>query len=433
MAASDYLSGFGNEHETEAVAGALPRGQFSPQRAPFGLYAEKFSTTAFTAPRHANRRTWFYRIVPSVSHSGYELHDIASNWLTAPHTAASTAPDPMRWDPLPIPSDPVDFVAGMFTMAANGDVLNHIGVGVHCYLANHSMDERFFVNADGEMLIVPQQGRLAIRTECGELEIAPKEVAVIPRGLKFQVQLLDGTARGFVAENYGACLELPERGPVGSDGFANDRDFLYPRASYEDRAGDFQLVTKLAGNFYRTALSHSPLDVVAWVGNSAPYKYDLDRFNTIGSISYDHPDPSIFTVLSSPSTRQGVANLDFVIFPPRWLVADGTFRPPWYHRNVMSEFMGLIDGEYDAKPGADFSPGGMTLHNCMTPHGPDATAYEQATTAALSPQKIDATMAFMFESRLLFRPTDFALDSTSRQTDYPACWQDLARHFRSPG
>ncbi len=430
MTKLNYLSGFGNEHETEAETGALPVGRFSPQRVPMGLYAEKFSATAFTAPRHQNRRSWFYRIAPSVVQGAYEPIELAPNWVTAPHVGSPTHPDPLRWNPLPIPERQVDFLSGMISMATNGSAVARDGVGIHCYLANQSMGQRFFVNADAEMLVVPQQGRLELRTECGLLQLAPNEVAVVPRGIKFQVELLDAAARGFVAENYGAPLALPERGPVGSDGFANDRDFLYPVAWYEDRAGDYELITKLAGQFFRSALAHSPLDVVAWVGNSAPYKYDLARFNTIGTISYDHPDPSIFTVLTSPSDSPGIANLDFVIFPPRWLVGEDTFRPPWFHRNTMSEFMGLIQGEYDAKPGAGFSPGGMTLHNCMTPHGPDSEAFARASDAKLEPQLLADTMAFMFESRLLIQPTDFAMNCPQLQPNYSACWQAMPRRFQ---
>ncbi len=425
-----YLSGFDNEHESEAIAGALPQGQFSPQRHPLGLYAEKFSATAFTAPRHQNRRSWLYRIRPSVVQGSYQWTEVAPSWLSAPLAEVVTPPDPMRWSALPLPTEQAqDFVSGMTTMAANGTVLGREGLGIHCYLANRSMESRFLVNADGEMLIVPQSGRLRLRTEFGVLEIAPNEIAVIPRGVKFSVELLDGAARGFVAENYGVTLELPERGPVGSDGYANDRDFLYPQAAFEDNDDRVELITKFGGNFFANTIEHSPLDVVAWVGNSAPYKYDLARFNTMGSISYDHPDPSIFTVLTSPSGLPGVANLDFVVFPPRWLVAENTFRPPWYHRNTMSEFMGLVVGEYDAKPGDSFGPGGMTLHNCMTPHGPDSQAFAAGSNVGNEPQKLADTMAFMFESRLLMQPSAFALGCPERDRAYHECWQGLTRIF----
>lgn len=429
MAANDkYMTGFGNEFATEARSGALPEGRNSPQRAPHGLYAEKFSATAFTAPRAQNFRSWFYRIRPSVLHGDFN----AINWgliRTGPVDEVPTTPNQLRWDPLPMSDEPSDFIDGMATVAANGDARAQIGIGIHIYRANKSMDGRYFYNSDGELLIVPEQGSLSIHTECGVLRAEPGEIAVIPRGIKFRVELPDGTARGYVCENYGAILALPERGPIGSDGLANSRDFQAPVAAFEDLEGDFELVTKLAGNLFACAIEHSPLDVVAWHGNLTPYKYNLGLFNTIGSISYDHPDPSIFTVLTSASDTPGMANVDFVIFPPRWLVMDDTFRPPWYHRNVMSEYMGLIVGDYDAKTAGGFTPGGASLHNCMSAHGPDADAFDNASKADLEPRKLDDTMAFMFESRYLIQPTKFAMESQSLQKDYRDCWQGLEKNF----
>lgn len=421
----NYLTGFGNEHETEALPSALPIGRFSPQRLQYGLYAEQFSSTAFTAPRASNRRTWFYRIQPSVLQGEYRPH---GNGLlrTAPITEATTSPSMLRWDPIEAPSAPTDFIDGLITLAANGNAAMQVGIGIHLYIANRSMEERFFYNADGELLLVPQTGGLLIHTECGQLALGPGEICVIPRGMKFQVQLQDGLARGYVCENYGAPLVLPERGPVGANGYANNRDFHYPVAAFEDREGDFQLLCKFNGNLFVSDLDHSPLDVVAWVGTSAPYKYHLSRFNVINTVSYDHPDPSIFTVLTSPSDTPGAANVDFVIFPPRWMVAEDTFRPPWYHRNVMSEFMGLIQGVYDAKE-EGFVPGGASLHNCMSPHGPEAAVYEKASQIALQPERYRDTMAFMFESRYVIAPTQFALETPSLQRDYLNCWQGLKR------
>lgn len=425
--ALSYLTGFGNEHETEALEGALPVGQFSPQRVNYGLYAEQFSSTAFTAPRAKNRRTWLYRIRPSVNQGDYQAID-SGLIRTAPLTEAPAPPNVMRWDPLPIPEEPTDFIDGWITVAANGDAALQLGIGIHVYCANRSMKDRFFYNADGELLIVPQMGGLRLRTECGVLAVAPGEIAVIPRGMKFTVELTEAAARGYICENYGQPLELPERGPVGANGYANDRDFQYPVAAYEDLEGNFELTSKFSGALYTSALDHSPLDVVAWVGNSAPYKYDLSRFNVINTVSYDHPDPSIFTVLTSPSHTPGVANLDFVIFPPRWMVAENTFRPPWYHRNVMSEFMGLIEGAYDAKKDG-FTPGGASLHNCMSPHGPEAGVFEQASKAELKPERYRDTMAFMFESRYVIAPSRFALDTPARQKNYLNCWDGIKKHF----
>ena len=423
-----YLTGFANEFATEALPDTLPVGRNSPQKVAHGLYAEKFSGTAFTAPASRNYRSWFYRIRPSVVHGDFRLRD-AGLVRTAPLNEAVTTPNQLRWDPFPLPEEPTDFVDGLATVAANGDVRMQTGLGIHVYRANRSMEGRFFYDADGELLIVPQEGTLRLCTECGILEAAPGHAAVVPRGMKFRVEIAGTGARGYVCENYGQKFELPERGPIGSDGLANSRDFETPVAAFEDREGEFELVAKLAGNLFTCRIGHSPLDVVGWHGNLAPYRYDLRRFNTIGSISYDHPDPSIFTVLTSQSDTPGTANADFVVFPPRWLVMEDTFRPPWYHRNVMSEFMGLVYGDYDAKTGGGFLPGGASLHNCMSGHGPDRDAFEKASAAELVPQKLDRTLAFMFESRYLIQPTRFALECRQLQAGYRDCWQDLPRTF----
>jgi homogentisate 1,2-dioxygenase len=422
-----YAPGFANEHASEALPGALPVGQFSPQRVPYGLYAEKFSATAFTVPRRDNRRTWFYRIRPAAG-QGPHLPYPQRRWLSAPAATSGCPPDPLRWDAFPIPTTPTDFVDGVTTLATGGDARLQVGIGVHVYAANTDMRDRFLANHDGELLCVPQQGRLVIDTECGRLAVAPGEIALLPRGMKCRVALPDGPSRGYLCENYGASLRLPERGPVGSDGYANDRDFLAPVARYEDSTQPGELITRYGGALWRAPLDHSPLDVVAWVGTAVPLKYDLLRFNTINTVSYDHPDPSIFTVLSAPSDTPGVANVDFVIFPPRWMVAEHTFRPPWFHRNAMSEFMGLVRGTYDAKQ-SGFVPGGASLHNCMVPHGPDAAAFAAASAADLKPERYEATLAFMFESRYTLAPTVAALDSPQRQADYAGCWRGLERRF----
>jgi len=429
-----YMSGFANEFATEALPGALPEGQNSPQRAPYGLYAEQISGTAFTAPRSHNRRSWFYRIRPGAMHGTFTPFASATlngaQRLVADFSAVPpTPPNQMRWDPLPMPQTPTDFIDGWVTMAGNGSAASMSGCAIHLYAANCPMVDRYFYNADGELLIVPQQGRLAIATEMGRLDVEPFEIVVIPRGVRFTVDLPDGEARGYICENFGALLRLPDLGVIGSNGLANPRDFLTPCAAYEDREGAFELVAKLNGELWRADIGHSPLDVVAWHGNHAPYKYDLRRYNTIGSISYDHPDPSIFLVLHSPTDTPGVDSVDFVIFPPRWLAAENTFRPPWYHRNVASEFMGLVHGVYDAKA-EGFMPGGASLHNCMSGHGPDAETFEKASQAdTTKPHKVADTMAFMFETRTLIRPTRYALESPQLQAHYQQCWQGLAKHF----
>ncbi|MBI3367378.1 MAG: homogentisate 1,2-dioxygenase [Burkholderiales bacterium] len=423
----NYQSGFGNEFATEALPGALPVGRNSPQRVAYGLYAEQLSGSAFTAPRGANRRSWLYRIRPSAPHGAFE--PFAQPRLTSDFNRVPTPPDQMRWNPLPLPTEPTDFVEGLVTMAGNGDPAAQTGCGIHLYAANRSMRQRVFYNADGEMLIVPQQGRLQIDTELGRIALEPQEIAVIPRGVRLRVGLPDGAARGYVCENFGAPFRLPDLGPIGSNGLANPRDFLTPVAWYEDVDGAHELVGKFLGQLWVAAMDHSPLDVVAWHGNHVPYKFDLRRFNTIGSISFDHPDPSIFLVLQSVSDTPGVDTIDFVIFPPRILAMEDTFRPPWFHRNIASEFMGLIHGVYDAKA-EGFAPGGASLHNCMTGHGPDAETFDKASAADTSqPHVIRDTMAFMFETKAVIRPTRWALESPQRQRDYTACWQGLKKQF----
>jgi homogentisate 1,2-dioxygenase len=413
-----YMSGFGGNFETEAVEGALPKGRNSPQRPAFGLYAEQLSGSAFTAPRHENRRSWLYRLRPTADHRPFVRYDGAK--LFAPGTVKEPlAPNRLRWDPpADLPAD-ADFVDGMVTMLANRHPSDLEGVAVHLYRASKSMEHRVFVDADGELLIIPQDGAIEIQTELGRIEAGPGDVALVPRGMKFRVKLLDGEARGYVAENHGLPFRLPDLGPIGANGLANARDFETPAASYEDRDEPTEVVQKYLGSLWTTTLDHSPLDVVAWHGNYAPWRYDLNRFNTIGSISFDHPDPSIFTVLTSPSNVPGRANADFVIFPPRWMVAEDTFRPPWFHRNVMSEAMGLIHGAYDAKADG-FAPGGLSLHNLMSGHGPDLDSWKKASEAELRPAKIDNTLAFMVETCWPYRPTQFALDRA--QPDYDQAW-----------
>ncbi len=424
-----YHTGFGNEFATEAEKGALPVGRNSPQKAPLGLYAEQFSGTAFTVPRVHNKRTWTYRLRPSVMHRPFE--QIGNRGWKSRFDEIDVTPNQLRWDPLPVPTEPTDFIDGITTIAGNGDPFSQTGIAVHIYACNRGMDERYFYNADGEMLIVPEKGRLGFMTELGLIQVGPGEVIVIPRGLKFRVEPApnDKECRGYICENYGQQFRLPDLGPIGANGLANPRDFETPVAWYENRDDRCEIVAKFGGNLWSCETDHSPLDVVAWHGNYAPYRYDLRRFNTIGSISFDHPDPSIFTVMTSPSGEAGVANCDFVIFPDRWLVGEDTFRPPWYHRNFMSEYMGLIYGAYDAKE-EGFVPGGGSLHNQMSAHGPDQDAFDKASNAKLAPQKLEGTMAFMFESRYIIRPTRFAMECPQLQRSYTDVWQGLRKNFR---
>lgn len=419
------LTGFGSHFTTEAVAGALPVGRNSPQKAPFGLYAEQLSGTAFTAPRADNRRSWLYRLRPTASHAAFTAYD-ANPLLRSPvKTDAPTSPNRLRWNPLTMPDGAVDFVDGLVTVATNGDVATGSGLAIHLFAATKSMTNRAFASADGEFLIVPQSGALTLTTEFGVMQVEPQMVALIPRGVRFRVEL-QGPVRGYVCENFGALFRLPDLGPIGANGLANTRDFETPTATFEDTDTPCQLIQKFQGRLWATTLDHSPMNVVAWHGNLAPYRYDLRRFNAINTVSYDHPDPSIFTVLTSPSDTPGTANCDFVIFPPRWTVAEDTFRPPWFHRNVMSEFMGLIHGAYDAKAGG-FEPGGSSLHNCMSGHGPDIASYEKAVAAELSPHRISDTMAFMFESRNVIHPTKWAMETPLLQSDYDNAWRGFPK------
>lgn len=424
-----YMPGFGNDFETESLPGALPQGQNSPQKCNYGLYAEQLSGSPFTAPRGTNERSWLYRIRPSVKHTNQFFPVEVPLWKTAPANEEHQLHlGQLRWDPIPIPQIPTTFLQGVRTITTAGDCMTQTGMSSHVYVMNKSNENDYFFNADGELLIVPQEGNICFFTEMGRIELTPGEICVIPRGMIFRVELEGDSARGYICENYGAKFSLPDRGPIGANCLANPRDFKTPVAAYEDKETPCTLSVKWCGKFYETKIGHSPLDVVAWHGNYAPYKYDLSCYSPVGAILFDHPDPSIFTVLTAPTEEQGTANVDFVIFPPRWLVAEHTFRPPWYHRNIMSEFMGLICGQYDAKE-KGFVPGGMSLHNMMLPHGPDAFGFDKATEGELKPVKLENTMAFMFETRFPQQVTQFAATAPTLQTDYLDCWKGLKKKF----
>ncbi|WP_424363642.1 homogentisate 1,2-dioxygenase [Methylocystis parvus] len=426
----NYMTGFGNEFATEAMPGALPEGRNSPQRGPYGLYAEQISGSAFTAPPPANRRSWLYRIRPSVLHARRFTPLDLPYWKTAPYHVPEAPLGQLRWGPTPIPNEKLTFIEGVRTMTCSGDAEARTGMAAGVFVVTTDMVDDYFYDADGELLLLPQKGALLIDTEFGRIDVSPGEICLLPRGVKFRIALRDGPARGYFCENYGAPLTLPYRGVIGANGLAAPRDFLTPVAAYEDVERRGRLTVKWGGRFFACDIGHSPLDVVAWHGNYAPYKYDLRKFAPMGALLFDHPDPSIFCVLTSPSAQPGVGDVDFVIFPERWQVAEDTFRPPWFHMNVMSEFMGLIFGAYDAKP-EGFAPGGMSLHNAMLPHGPDAAAFAAATRAELRPSKLENTLAFMFETRLPQHPTDYALSLDTLQPDYADCWSGLPKLFTS--
>ncbi|KAJ8680617.1 hypothetical protein QAD02_016404 [Eretmocerus hayati] len=431
-----YSSGFGNEFssEDERCPGALPVGQNSPQKCPYGLYAEQLSGTAFTVSRLENRRTWFYRIRPSVTHGKFELIDSVAPHLT--HEWDKTPPDPnqLRWKPFDVPTrqEPeVDFVEGLHTVCGAGDARTRSGLAIHVYLCNASMKNKALYNSDGDFLIVPQLGPLNITTEFGKMRLEPNEICVIQRGMRFSVTVF-GPSRGYILEVFDNHFQLPSLGPIGANGLANPRDFQTPVAYYEDIDVPYKLINKYQGKLFVADQDHSPFDVVAWHGNYVPYKYNLDRFMVINSVSFDHCDPSIFTVLTCPSDKPGTAIADFVIFPPRWSVQEHTFRPPYYHRNCMSEFMGLIRGSYEAKE-QGFQPGGASLHSMMTAHGPDKACFEAASEAQLRPERIaDNTQAFMFETYYGLALTPWAAQLCGKlDADYTQCWQGLVKRFQA--
>ena len=424
-----YMPGFGNDFETEALPGALPQGRNSPQRCNYGLYAEQLSGTAFTAPRGQNERTWCYRIRPSVKHAGRFSPIELPYWKTAPHIVDDVVSlGQYRWDPIPHAQEALTWLTGMRTMTTAGDVNTQLGMASHVYLVTRSMVDEYFYSADSELLVVPQEGRLRFSTELGVIDVEPREIAILPRGLVYRVELLEGPARGFVCENYGQKFDLPSRGPIGANCLANPRDFKCPVAAFEDREVRSRVVVKWCGRFHETWIGHSPLDVVAWHGNYCACKYDLRTFSPVGAVLFDHPDPSIFTVVTAPSGQAGTANIDFVLFRERWMVAENTFRPPWYHKNIMSELMGNIYGIYDAKP-QGFAPGGMSLHNCMLPHGPDRTAFERASNEPMTPAFQSETMSFMFETRFPQHLTEYAAREAPLQDDYIDCWDNLEKKF----
>ncbi|KAF9588131.1 hypothetical protein IFM89_007607 [Coptis chinensis] len=471
----DYLSGFGNHFSSEAIPGALPHGQNSPLMCPYGLYAEQISGTSFTAPRKSNQRSWLYRIKPSVTHEPFKPRVPSHEKLVSEfnQTNSSANPTQLRWKPVEIPDSPTDFIDGLFTICGAGSSFLRHGYAIHMYTANKSMENSAFCNADGDFLVVPQKGRLCVTTECGKLQVSPGEVVVLPQGFRFSIDLPDGPSRGYVAEVFGTHFQLPDLGPIGANGLASSRDFLVPTAWFiKDPHPGYTIVQKFGGELFTARQDFSPFNVVAWHGNYVPYKYDLSKFCPFNTVLIDHGDPSINTVLTAPTEKPGVALLDFVIFPPRWLTAENTFRPPYYHRNCMSEFMGLIYGKYEvkapevmplwldcvgklanilssfipvhsqilknawltslqAKTDGGFLPGGASLHSCMTPHGPDTKTFEETVGNGkdAGPFRIRDTMAFMFESSLIPRVCPWALESPHMDHNYYQCWIGLRSHF----
>lgn len=426
QAERQYQPGFANEFSTEALPGALPRGQNSPQQPPYGLVSELVSGTSLAAPRASNRRSYLFRIRPSTGTHVFEPFAL-DNFQTPP-LAVAPYPGALRWNPFPLGEVHGDFIEGIETIAANGSPGGHAGMALHVYRATRSMGERVFSNGDGDMLVLPQQGSLRIVTELGVLDVGPGEFALLPKGIKFRVELTSPVARGFICENYGLPFVLPDLGLIGSHGLANSVDFLTPVAAYEDSDTPCQLIHKFAGNFWSAHIDHSPFDVVAWRGNWAPCKYDMHNFAVVGALSHDHPDPSIFCALSSPSDAVAGGNVDFMILPPRWIVAEHTFRPPGFHRNAVAEILGLLQGAHDARS-SDFLPGAMSLTNNWVAHGPDTSSFEAARTAPLEPRYDGETLVFMLETRFPLQLTQQGMQAANRNVDCARKWAGFQKRF----
>ncbi|KAG9510865.1 Homogentisate 1,2-dioxygenase, partial [Fragariocoptes setiger] len=446
-----YMNGFGNEFESEVhepgiglVHNLPPPGQLNPQRCSNNLYAEQLSGTAFTAPRAAQRRSWLYRVRPSCKHGSFQPY---TRNKCLDFNSAIADPNQRRWMPFESPhAGEVNFIDGLALLGHSGDVASRSGsvaIYIYCFGLDMSVKRTCMQNSDGDMLLVPQRCPLIITTEFGRLRVEPKEICVIQQGMKFSIDIeskcREGcstqqskcTARGYLLEIVGSHFELPYLGPIGANGLANARDFQVPTAHVDadcrrTQSTSWRFINKFQNQLFKTHQPHTPYDVAAWLGNYAPYKYDLRKFVAMNTVTIDHPDPSIFTVLTAPSLRPGTALADFVIFPPRWEVAGDTFRPPYYHKNCMTEFMGLIEGQYQAKSGA-FAPGGASLHPAMSGHGPDKQCYDMAISQTLEPRRVaDNSLAFMFETCMSLRLTRWACyDCSCIDQDYQHCWADL--------
>ncbi|KAF8579366.1 homogentisate 1,2-dioxygenase [Ramaria rubella] len=427
-----YQTGFGNRFASDAIPGTLPLGQNNPQRCKYGLYAEQVTGTAFVAPRCENQNAWLYRIRPAVAHDGFTAlarnPDLESNFLPA-NPRISLSASQLSWQPIGIPSVETDFIDGLKTVAGCGDSSLREGLAVHLYAANVSMGKKAFVNTDGDFLIVPSQGRLDIQTEFGKLMVRPGEIVVIQRGIRFKVSLPNGPSHGYIQEVFGAHYELPELGPLGANGLANARDFEYPVASFDIDQTPWDIVYKVSGSLHLCKQRHTPFDVVAWHGNYVPYKYALEKLITVGSLTRDHIDPSIFCVLTARSKTAGTPLADFLAYGPRWDVAYNTFRPSYYHRNAASELLGLIYGAYPGRAG--FQPGGLNFTPPFSPHGPTSGPFKAASEAELKPQWISVgSLAFMFESSMTLALTEYAIKraNTMRPVD-PKTWEGLKPLF----
>jgi homogentisate 1,2-dioxygenase len=426
------LEGFGAPLQSEALPGALPLHQNSPRHAPYGLYPEQLSGTAFGLPRHKNLRTWLYRIRPSAQQSPFR--PLRHETFTTAFTSEPVEPNLFGWRPCPIPSAGQDFVDGIVTLGGAGDGHSRRGYALHWFTANRSMDNRAFCNADGDFLLVPQLGELTLVTELGVLEVGTGQIALLPRGLRYSVVLRSPAARGFIAEVYGRHFELPERGVIGANGLADARHFRTSTAWFEDRLElGYRITSKLGGVLYDAQQDYSPYDVVAWHGNYVPYVYDLAAFVPVSNVRVDHPDPSIYSVVSCPLDETGSNLLDLIVFPPRWDPTEHTFRPPFFHRNATMEWNAVVRS--DSSDGALFESGVSFLTPPMTPHGVTSAAVERAfrldeATAAVPHRSSDQSLWIQFESSLPLQLSPLAREPSRAILDWPTVWGAYRNHFR---
>lgn len=365
--AFDPLAGSRGELASEARAGALGRGDDASGG---GLHVEDVGLGAVV---RGEARSRLYRLRPSPC---LEYRPARLGQWRSPPFGEPASPNRLCWGALPFPDGSADFLDGMVTIGGAGDIALRLGVSIHIYRANRSMTDRYFFNADGELLVAPQQGDLAIRTEFGDLRVGPMQFAVIPRGVRFSVDLLDGPVRGFVCENYGAPLRPSSSSPAeGLEAIA----LQAPKAAFEDRPGPVELVAKLDGGFWTTELASSPLDAVAWHGGYFPYKGDLSGLTT----------PGLYRLLTSPR-RQG-PNLDLDIIA-------GAARAPGAQRTATSRYVGQICAA-DAQAG--LPPGGGSLSVGLG-------GFDAVPAGELG-------LALVIETSLWLRPTRFALSTPALQ------------------
>ncbi|GAD98612.1 homogentisate 1,2-dioxygenase, putative [Paecilomyces variotii No. 5] len=420
-----YQVGFGNRFVSEAVPDTIPRdGRNLPQRANYDLYIEQLNGTTFVTCRKDMFNVWFHRIRPSCAHKALKpleyKHDIVSVF-SSQNEGVSFVPFNNEWGPLEIPleSKPTNFWQGIKTILGHGDPTLKEGVAVHQYAANLSMDKEAFVNHDGDYLFVPQQGRLDIQTELGRMMVLPGELFVIPAGLRFKVSLPDGPSRGYIQEIFGSHFELPDLGPIGSNGLALPQDFEIPVASYDLDTSSWEIITKLAGKLYHYEQAHTPFDVVGWHGNYVPYKYEIEKLLALSS-SKDQLDPSAYTILTAKSKIPGVSITDFCAFTPKWVNSLNSWRPPYYHRTMGAEVMGMVRGEYGGSA-KTLEPGALTCDNAYVPHGETYDAWKKHAFVDLEPTLLGAGVLSI---------TKFALERHNQiKPMREELWDNMHGHF----